>query len=140
MQIAKVEQLFSVYLAAFKDYDLDKVTACYHLPCSLNTPDKVVLIKDIKACQQEFSDIFTQLKQANTADIKAQKASYALITENLLFACIDWEFIDEQGEIFADFCAIYHVALVENALKIINVVSHDLSNSLSLDIPFSLMT
>lgn len=139
MQTKKIAELFKNYLSAFKNYDLDKVVACYHLPCTLNTPDKVVLLTDIKACQQEFSDIFTQLKQAKTSDIIAEKASYSLLSENLFFACIDWTFIDGQGEIFADFCAIYHLILINNELKIINVISHDLSNSLALGYPFVLI-
>ncbi len=139
MQTKKIAELFKAYLSAFKNYDLDKVVACYHLPCTLNTPDKVVLLKDIKTCQQEFSDIFTQLEQAKTSDIIAEKASYSLLSENLFFACIDWTFIDGQGEIFADFCAIYHLTLINNELKIINVISHDLSNSLTLDYPFVLI-
>jgi len=132
VQTKKITTLFKNYLSAFKAYDLNKVVACYHLPCTLNTPDKVVLLTSIDACRQEFANIFAQLKGANISEIIARKASYALITENLLLASIDWEFIDEQGEMFADFCAIYHLTLVENELKIINVVSHDLSNSLTL--------
>jgi len=138
VQTKKIVSLFKDYLTAFKRYDLDKVAACYHLPCTLHTPDKVVLLKDSKACMQEFGDIFTQLQQAETSDIVARKASYSLVTENLLFASVDWEFIDGQGEVFADFCAIYHLALIDNELKIINVVSHELSNSLTLDYPFVL--
>lgn len=138
MQTTQIVSLFTGYLAGFKSYDLGKVTSCYHLPCTLHTPDKIVLLNNAKACRQEFSDIFKQLKQAKTSDILVKKASYSLITENLFFVCIDWAFIDGQGEIFADFCAIYYLVLIENELKIINVVSHDLSNSLSLDYPFVL--
>jgi len=127
-----IENLFNDYLIAFKSYNLDSVVKCYHLPCTLNTPDKIVLITSIDACRQEFTDIFAQLKAASTSKMIARKASYTLVTENLLLASIDWEFIDEQGEILADFCAIYHLAMVKDELKIINVVSHDLSNSLTL--------
>ncbi len=139
VQTKKIVSLFKGYLAAFKGYDLANVAMCYHTPCTLHTPDKVVLLKNTKECQQEFNNIFTQLQLAKTSDIIARKASYSLVTESLLFASIDWEFIDEQGEIFADFCAIYHLVLVETELKIINVVSHDLSNSLTLDYPFVLI-
>ncbi len=139
MQTKKIANLFNGYLSAFKTYDLDKVAACYHLPCTLHTPDKVVLLKNTKNCLQEFNDIFSQLQHAKTSEIIARKASYSLVTENLLFASIDWEFINGQGEIFADFCAIYHLVLVEDELKIVNVVSHDLSNSLTLDYPFVLI-
>lgn len=131
----KVTNLFKGYLLAFKAYNLNNAVACYHLPCTLNTPDKLVHLKDNNDCLKEFGEIFAQLKHAKTSDIKVLKASYSLITEKLLLVCIDWEFIDEQGEVFADFCAVYHVALINDELKIINVVSHDLSNSLMLEEP-----
>lgn len=138
MQTTKIVSLFKRYIAAFKGYELANVAACYHLPCTLNTPDKIVLLKNANECEQEFSDIFTQLKQAKTSDIIAKKASYSVVTENLLVANIEWAFVDEQGEIFADFCAIYHLVIIDNELKIINVVSHELSNTLSLDFPMVL--
>ena len=129
---------FTNYVTAFKNYDLSKVVACYHLPCTLNTPDKVVLLTAPKQCEQEFSDIFTQLQQAKTSNIIAKKASYSMITKALMLVCIDWDFIDGQGEVFADFCAIYHLILIEGELKIINVVSHDLSSTIELAHTFNL--
>jgi len=138
----QIEALFERYLMAFKAYDLDGVVACYNLPCTLHTPDKIVLVNSIDNCKQEFNDIFTQLKQGNTAKIIARRASYLSITDNLSLACVDWDFINEQGEVFADFCAYYHMVESEDKqkLKIINVVSHELSNSLSLSIPFSIIS
>jgi hypothetical protein len=137
----QIETLFDHYLAAFNAYDLDAVVACYHLPCTLHTPDKIVLVKSIDACRQELNDIFTQLKQANTVKIMAGNASYMSINDDLLLACIDWTFIDEQGQIFADFCAYYHLSILNNTekkLAIVNVVSHELTNSLSLANVFSI--
>jgi hypothetical protein len=137
----QIETLFDHYLAAFSNYDLDAVVACYHLPCTLHTPDKIVLVNNIDDCRQEFNGIFTQLKQANTAKITAEKASYMAINDNLLLACVDWTFIDEQGQIFADFCAYYHISILNNTeqkLAIVNVVSHELTNSLSLANVFSI--
>ena len=140
MQQQQIEHLFDNYLTAFKNYDLDAVVACYHLPCTLHTPDKIVLVNNDDDCRQEFADIFTQLKQASTSKIIARKASYLAVTEQLLLACVDWDFINEQSEVFADFCAYYHIveSSDEQKLKIINVVSHELSNSLLLAIPFSI--
>ena len=131
-----IEQLFNDYLAAFKNYNLDNVAKCYHLPCTLHTPDKLVFLKTVEECKNEFGKIFAQLKQANTAEITARKASFSTITESLLLACVDWDFIDAQGEVFADFCAVYNLAIIESELKIISVVSHDLSNTLTLEQPF----
>ena len=141
MNTQQIETLFDHYLAAFNAYDLDAVVACYHLPCTLHTPDKIVLVKSIDDCRQELNDIFTQLKQANTVKIMAGNASYMSINDDLLLACIDWTFIDEQGQIFADFCAYYHLSILNNTekkLAIVNVVSHELTNSLSLANVFSI--
>ena len=137
----QIKTLFDHYLAAFSAYDLDAVVACYHLPCTLHTPDKIVLVESIDDCRQELDDIFTQLKQANTAKIVAKKASYMSINNDLLLACIDWVFIDEQAQVFADFCAYYHLSTLnrpEQKLAIVNVVSHELVNSLPLAKLFSI--
>jgi len=141
----KLETLFEQYLNAFENYDLENVCACYHLPCTLNTPDKIVLVNDIEQCKQEFNDIFSQLQQANTGKIVARKASYMKLDENLILACVDWDFIDDKEQVFADFSAFYHISIkcADSAeetiqeLKIINVVSHELSNSISLPHSFS---
>ncbi|NQY89246.1 MAG: hypothetical protein HRT51_16160 [Colwellia sp.] len=141
MKTQQIETLFDNYLSAFRSYDLDAVVACYHLPCTLHTPDKIVLVNNIDDCRQELNNIFTQLKQANTAKIIAQKSSYMSINDDLLLACVDWNFIDEQGQVFADFCAYYHISILnspEQKLAIINVVSHELANSLSLAHEFSI--
>ncbi len=139
MEKSSIEKLFNDYLVSFKSYNIDDVAKCYHLPCTLNTPDNVVYLSGIKELKQEFSNIFTQLKQANTKSIIARKASYLAMTKNLFLVCIDWDFIDDKAEVFADFCAIYHLTLVDNELKIFNVVSHDLSNSLTLEQPLALI-
>lgn len=141
MKTQQVEHFFEKYVEAFSTYDLDAVVACYHLPCTLHTPDKMVLVNNIDDCKKEFNDIFTQLKQASTAKIIVREASYTFINENLLLACVDWEFINKQEEVFADFCAYYHISILdstEQKLAIINVVSHELPNSLSLANVFSI--
>lgn len=129
----RLQQLFKYYQQAFLNYQLSEVSSCYHLPCTLNTPDKVVLLLNQDDCKQEFNAIFTQLKAANTGDIIAQKASFQLVSEQVCLVCIEWDFIDDQGSVFADFVALYHVLDIDGALKIINVVSHELNNSLSLE-------
>ncbi len=141
MTTQQIETLFDHYLAAFSTYDLDAVVACYHIPCTLHTPDKIVQVNSTDDCRQELNDIFTQLKQANTAKIIARKASYMSINDELLLACVDWDFIDEQGQVFADFCAFYHISIsnsTKQEIVIVNVVSHELSNSLSLANVFSI--
>lgn len=138
MLIQQIEALFENYIAAFKSYDLNAVGACYHLPCTLHTPDNLVLVGNEIECQQEFSNIFTQLKQARTIDIIAKKASYQQVSNNLWLVSIDWDFLDSEMQVFADFCAVYHLIEVEGQLKIVNVVSHELTNSLTLTYPLEL--
>jgi hypothetical protein len=136
-----ITDLFDNYLEAFKQYKLDDVVNFYHLPCTLNTPDKVVLISTVEDCKKEFLEIFSQLKAANTIDIVVKKSSYTQMNNNVFLACVDWEFIDGNGDVFADFCAYYHLLNVgetECKLKIINVNSHELSNSLPLALPFKI--
>ena len=141
MKTQQIENLFDDYLTAFRAYDLDAVVGCYHLPCTLYTPEKIVLVSNIDECRQELNDIFTQLKQANIAKVVARKASYMSINNDLLLACVDWGFIDAKGQVFADFCAYYHITCsnsTKHRLAIVNVVSHELSNSLSLMNEFSI--
>ncbi|MEY8214400.1 MAG: ketosteroid isomerase family protein [Colwellia sp.] len=132
MHKEKIEALFNHYLTAFKSYDLNTVAACYHLPCTLHTPDNLVFVNNKIDCQQEFSKIFVQLKQATTSDIIANKATYQQVSDHLWLVSIDWAFINDEKQVFADFCAIYHLIDVDGHLKIVNVVSHELSNSLTL--------
>lgn len=133
MNKERLQKLFKQYQNAFINYDIDKVSSCYHLPCTLNTPDKIVLLSSLLDCQQEFGAIFTQLKDAGISDIIAQRASFQQMSEQLYLVCIDWDFVDEQKQTFADFAAIYHVLDCNGTLQIVNVVSHELSSSLALE-------
>ena len=133
----KLQELFKRYQNAFIHYDINEVSNCYHLPCTLNTPDKIVLLSSQADCLEEFSTIFTQLKEAKTSNIIAKKATFEKVSEQLYLVCIDWDFIDGQGQVFADFTAIYHVLDNKGALKIINVISHELDSSLTLTEPLN---
>ncbi len=131
----KLQELFKRYQDAFIHYNIDEVSSCYHLPCTLNTPDKVILLSSPSDCLQEFGTIFTQLKEAKTSGIIAKKSSFEQVSKQIYLVCIDWDFIDGQGQVFADFTAIYHVLDSEGALRIVNVISHELDSSLSLTEP-----
>lgn len=136
MQIAiKLQQLFKRYQQAFIHYELDELCRCYHLPCTLNTPDKIVLLASGSDCHQEFNRIFKQLKDAKISQVIAKKATFEQVSKALYLVCIDWHFIDGVGEVFSEFTAIYHVLETDETLKIVNVVSHELENSLTLAEP-----
>ena len=130
-------QLFERYQNAFIAYDIDTLSDCYHLPCTLNTPEQITLLTNKADCRQEFNTIFSQLKDGNINQIIAKKASYEQVSDQLYLVCIEWDFIDNDEEIFADFAAIYHILVNDSGLKIINVTSHDLECSLSLSEKFS---
>jgi hypothetical protein len=83
MSQIKLQQLFKSYQNAFLQYDLEGVSVCYHLPCTLNTPDKIVLLSKQADCEEEFGTIFSQLKEANTSNIIAKKASFEQVSKQL---------------------------------------------------------
>jgi len=128
-----LQTLFKNFIAGFKGYNLEQVSACYHIPCTLNMPDNIIFVNNEQGIANELSLIFTQLKQAKANNIKAVKASYQLVAKNIVLVSIDWHFIDESNQLFADFCGVYHIQINGEKLKIINVASHELANSLNLE-------
>lgn len=143
MIATKLIDLLENYISAFKNYDLSKVRHLYQLPCALHTPDKIVYLTNEPAFEQEFIQIFTVLQHANISDIKITKATYNKSINSEIDLSINWVFIDDKGDVFTEFCAFYHLVLVEKQkveqeqqYKIISVVSHELLNSVEL--PFSL--
>jgi hypothetical protein len=136
MKNQQLVNLFQEYILAFKQYDLVAMLQCYQLPCTLHTPDKIAYLASNESFEQEFKDIFTVLQHANTQKILATKASYSLSVNNAIDVCIDWAFVDDEGEVFADFCAFYHLIEIARQYKIVSVVSHELSNSVALSHDF----
>ena len=112
-------------------------------PADIETWDSLSQLNLISAVEKEFkiklefSEIFTQLKDVATSDILAKKASFMQVSKQLYLVCIDWHFIDGQGQVFADFAAFYQVLNINGALKIVNVTSHELESSLTLAEPLS---
>ena len=132
MITSALENLFQRYLTAFKCYDLSTLTQCYQLPCTLHTPDKVAYLASESDFEQEILQIFAVLQQAKISDINITKATYSESVNGAVDVCIDWLFYDEHGEVFADFCAFYHITNIEQEFKIMSVVSHELTNSVEL--------
>ena len=132
-------KLFKDYISAFEQYDLTAARACYQLPCTLHTPDKIAYLSSIEAFNKEFEEIFTVLKHANTQKIIPTLASYNLSVNSSVDICVDWTFIDDNNEVFADFTAFFHVIRVAEQFKIVSVVSHDLTNSVELPLQIQLM-
>lgn len=134
-----IEQLFQRYLTAFHQQNMADTRKCYQLPCTLHTPDKVVLIDSDKSFEREFIDIFTVLSHAKITRFVALKASFSVLSEKLILACVDWQFIDSEETVFTDFTAFYHLALNGGQWQIFNVVSQELSQSIILDNAFEII-
>ena len=138
MQMRTIENLFHHYLVAFEQQRLASIAQCYQLPCTLYTPDKAVIITSDDAFKHEFVDIFTVLKTANIKQFIALNASYTYVSDTLALACVDWQFIGSNDEVFTDFTAFYHLALTDGSWRIFNVASQELSQSVALDTPFEI--
>ena len=132
MIASELINLFQDYIAGFSRYNLNAVKDCYHLPCSLHTPDKIAYLVEDKDFEEEFLNIFEVLKQGKIKNIRVTKATFNESINGSIDVCVDWQFVDDKGEIFADFCAFYHVIKLEKKYKISSVVSHELSNSVEL--------
>ncbi len=111
---------------------MQAVRSCYLLPCTLSTPDKVVLLNDEMSFKNEFLQIFSLLKSENISAFKVSNASFDEIAENLVVAAIDWQFLDQANNLFTEFTAIYHLTKVAKNFKIINIISQDISQSIEL--------
>jgi len=139
----QLNKLFTRYIKGFNDYNMQVVLSCYHLPCALHTSEKIAYLTNEAQFEQEFIDIFTMLQHANIAKITASNASYQYCQSNALDVCIDWLFYDNNGELFTDFTAFYHIAsdATDNSGdigKIVSVVSHVIENSVELAQPFKI--
>jgi hypothetical protein len=132
-------KLFKDYISAFEQYDLIAARACYQLPCTLHTPDKIAYLSTVEAFNKEFEEIFIVLKHAKTKKIIPTAASFNTSANSSVDICVDWAFIDDKDEIFADFTAFFHVINVAEQFKIVSVVSHDLTNSVELEFPLTLV-
>ena len=132
-------KLFKDYISAFEQYNFTAARACYHLPCTLHTPDKIAYLSDSESFDKEFEEIFIVLKHAKTKKIMPSAARFNNSANSSVDICVDWAFIDDNDEIFADFTAFFHVIKIAEQFKIVSVVSHDLTNSIELEFPLTLV-
>lgn len=119
------------YLKCFKHYDIKALQNFYHLPCTLSTPDKLVQVTTNEKFEQEFLQIFTQLKQANTAQFRFSNISYTKVSNTFITLGGHWIFINDQQETFAEFFACYHLLKENDNIKIVNVISHEVENTVT---------
>jgi hypothetical protein len=136
--VTKIEALFNKFQEGFNHFDLVKVIDCYHVPCTLNTPDKMSLINTTGELENEVDGIFAQLVNEHFVSFQLTNTSFMRLTDELIFVNMDWKFIDKHDQVFSEFSAFYHLTIKDKKLKIINVTSHQISNGKSLGIPFFL--
>ncbi|GHF01596.1 ketosteroid isomerase family protein [Thalassotalea profundi] len=121
------------YISCFTQYDVKTLQNFYQLPCTLSTPDKLVLITSSEEFEEEFRQIFTQLKEANTAKFSFKDISFTQVNEAIIMLGGHWTFKDTKQDIFADFFACYHLVKENNKLNIVNVMSHEVENTVTFD-------
>ncbi|WP_440876083.1 hypothetical protein [Thalassotalea sp. PLHSN55] len=128
----KLQQLFQQYIHAFQHFELGSVVGCYSFPCTLTTPDKIVLLKSSSDAEDEFTNIFSWMKQENANQIGVLSASYHEYSKSLAVVNIHWQFLNDKGQSLADFAALYHIDVSAEQAKIMHVVSHEISHSVDL--------
>jgi len=129
----KIQQFFHRYYRLFSSHNIAEVANCYAFPCVLSTPEQFLLITKQDEFNTEFTRIFLQLQQASIVEFKATKASYMVMSDQLFLVCIDWQFIDQQQQVFSHFSAFYHLQYLADQLTIVQVNSQILENSLTLN-------
>lgn len=127
----KLQSFIQGYLECFKHYDIKTLQKYYCLPCTLSTPDKLVLVTTNEKFEQEFLQIFTQLKQANTVEFRFSNISYTKVNNEFITLGGHWVFINDQQETFAEFFACYHLLKENDNIKIVNVISHEVENTVT---------
>lgn len=140
MLTTQLQQLFNGYHQAFKAQNITEVLSCYHLPCTLLTPDRLVLLDNEQAAVSEFTEIFSGINGLDIQSFKALEASYGMVNEAvdepIIMVNIHWQFFNASNEVLADFCALYHIIKIQQQLKIFQVISHE--NEQTINLPFSL--
>ena len=139
MNSQTLELLFSQYRNAFATGDVATLANNYQLPCTLSTPDNIMVVDCQQQLESVLASILQQLAQADVCDIKVLQASCTSVTDNIVLACIDWAFIDSARQVFADFSAFYHLVKLDHQYKIISVSSQELSQSASLAEPLHII-
>ena len=129
----KLQQLFQQYIKAFQHYDLESVVRCYAFPCTLTTPDKVVLLNSADDAKSELSEVFSWMQQDNATKIGVLSASYHQYSSTLVVANIQWQFVNAQAQVIAEFAALYHLDVTSEQAKIVHVVSHEIAGTVDLE-------
>ena len=127
----QLKQFIQRYIACFAEYDLTTLQRFYQLPCTLSTPDKLVLVASTNDFEEEFSQIFAQLKEAQTAAFSFNEISFTQVSDSMIILGGHWRFKNAAQEPFAEFFACYHLIKKNDKLTIVNVMSHQVENAIT---------
>ncbi|XQW86518.1 hypothetical protein ACOYR1_07295 [Thalassotalea piscium] len=127
----RLQRFCQGYVQCFKHYDIKTLQNYYQIPCTLSMPDNLILVSSEKIFEQEFLQIYTQLKDAGTTDFSFSDISYTQVNESLTLLGGKWRFFNSEQEIFAEFFACYHLFQEENKIIIVNVMSHEVDHSVT---------
>ena len=138
MLTTQIQTLFNNFKEGFKTLDLNKISKCYHLPCTLNTPESLCVVNTEFNLNSEIKGIFEQLKNEGFSYVNLSNTSYCILNNEICFVSIDWQFVDKHHDVFSEFSAFYHLMIIDKQLKIFNATSHQINNSQQLTTPFFL--
>ena len=91
-----------------------------------------MLLANEQVFANEFGNIFEMISAQQITGFKTSNASFDMMTEGLILVSIDWRFYTQANNLFTEFTAIYHLTIIDGNYKIINVMSQDTSQALSL--------
>jgi len=120
-----ITNLFTSYLAAFKRADKAALSNAYFLPCSLSTPTEVKFIRQKVELDEVITEILMQIEQSQTQNIDICSLSYEQLNTNQYIACAHWQFKNHDKQVFADFCAFYHIEIKQDKVAFRHVISHE---------------
>ena len=138
MLTTQIHSLFTLFKTAIQTTNVEQLQACYHIPCTLNTPDSFTLINNDVELIAALNAIVEQLQQEQFSQVAVENMSYSKLGNNLYLVSMDWTFTDIANQVFSEFSAFYHLILVDKQLKIINATSHQITNSQQLAKPIAL--
>lgn len=101
--------LFLTCLSSFRAVDSLSIKEVYALPCTLSTPTEFKFIRLQRELDEVITEIMEQLTTAQMEQVRICALSYESLVENQYIACAHWQFETENKQVFADFCAFYHI-------------------------------
>ncbi|WP_448565456.1 hypothetical protein [Thalassotalea ganghwensis] len=120
------------YIDNFKCLDIEALSGCYQFPCTLSTPDELMLLTNEKELLAQFSDIRQQVQQADVNCITCSNISFSKVCENITLLGMTWLLQTASGQVLSHFFACYHLVTINEHYRIFNVVSQEAEKAVVL--------